>query len=316
MKKLFAGIVAALALVPVVTNAASYKKGEYINFAGNDSDYSAFQAAVAADEYETYAENSGVGSIYMAAGHTGYLRVIPLTANISLTGGVMASTTGDIKGANTTYAQVAAELRNGIKSPYGYATTAANGIDVDTATLEEIQSTFGVTTENSTVELTDVNKAIFYTITARNDEGTYYIFTKTQDTNDATLYWALEVTKTSNEDVASVKLVKHVAAETGMISYIFPVVEMNEEYVCSKPTSGTYACYECTTSDNQTEYIWRLEGSQADTCKKSTKITSKAKCVKSPKTGVDSYLVPSAIVLGVCAIVLTVVKRKDAFKAI
>ena len=45
MKKLFASLVALLAMAPVVANAATYTKGDYINFAGNDEEWAGFQNA-------------------------------------------------------------------------------------------------------------------------------------------------------------------------------------------------------------------------------------------------------------------------------
>ena len=44
MKKLFAGLVAILALAPVVANAASYTAGQYVNFAGTAEDAQHFRS--------------------------------------------------------------------------------------------------------------------------------------------------------------------------------------------------------------------------------------------------------------------------------
>ncbi len=313
MKKLFAGIVAALALIPVVANAASYEKGEYVNFAGNDSDWSAFHAAGTPEEIAEYLEKTGVGTLYIEdAAHDGYLRVISLVANVTRSDGLYAH--GGTIETGALYEKVALENRKEVVKPYGYATNEDNGVDVTVATLADITAIFGVSAENDKVQLTDKNKAIFEIMTAKTEDGKVYIFTSTDKTGADDTYYALEVTKADGA-VTNVELVAHTAEGT-FNAALFSVLEMNKAYVCTDAPEESYACYECTTTDNQTEFQWRVEGTQADTCKKSTKITSKAKCVKSPKTGVDSYLIPSAIVLGVCAIVLTVVKRKDAFRSI
>ena len=313
MKKLFAGIVAALAFIPVVANAASYNVGDYVNYAGSDSDWSAFHAAGTPEQLADFWENTGVGTLYLGEGHTGYNRGLSLVANKILSTGLVGTPT-----AGTLFNRVVEQNRAEAVAPYGYATTASDGIDVTVATLADITALFGVEAINDEVELTDKNLTIFQMLADNENmpkNQTFYIFTSTEDTATAAgNYFAIELTRVDGV-VTKAKLVSQAAA-TSVYAGLFSVIEMNKDYVCAEAPESSYVCYECTTEDNQTEYLWRIEGSQADNCKKSTKITSKAKCVKSPKTGVDSYLIPSAIVLGVCAIVLTVVKRKDAFKAI
>ncbi len=313
MKKLFAGIVAALAFIPVVANAASYKVGDYVNYAGSESDWSAFHAAGTQEQILDFWENTGVGTLYLGEGHTGYNRSLSLVANTLISGVANSVSSG------TLYNKVVAENRKEAVSPYGYATTATDGIDVEIATLADITALFGVSTAGQTVELNDKNLAVFQIMTADketlDEDDTVYIFTKSEDSATAGNYFAIKLTR-ADSVVTKAELVSHAVADTTIFAGLFSVIEMNKDYVCTEAPESSYVCYECTTEDNQTEYLWRIEGSQPDNCKKSTKITSKAKCVKSPKTGVDNYLIPAAVVLAVCAIVLTVLKRKDAFKAI
>ena len=315
MKKLFASIIAALAFAPVVANAASYTVGEYLNFAGNDSDWTTFNAAGTDAEYEDYISNHGVGTLYVGtSNHTGYLISLSLVANETVSTGLYAA--GQTITTGTLFNDIADLNRAEAVKPYGYATNETTGIDVSVASLNDIKAIFGVNNVGDKVNLTDKNLAVFklWTDSPLLSDGKIYFFTSTETATSSGTYYAIEVTK-AGENVTNAELVTHAAVGT-FNATLFSVIEMNEEYVCSKPKEEKYVCYECTTTNNEIDYQWRLEGSQAENCKKSTKITSKAKCAKNPKTGVDSYLIPSAIVLGVCAIVLTVVKRKDAFKAI
>jgi hypothetical protein len=315
MKKLFAGIVAALALVPVIAKAATYTAGEYINFAGNDTDWATLKTAGSAEAIQQALNGTGVGTVYVGeTSHkdskgNAYLKVISLYGIPGDSNSIIAQAS-DSMTTSGAYSEAVTAIRAHVKSEYCYD-SATDGVDVGIATLADVTAAFGVSTANATIELTDNAKNLFRLMTAAST-GTCYVFTNTLVSGST--YWAIEVTK-ANDVVTGLKLVQKDAANTGAWAFILPTLEMNSAYVCGSTTEDTYSCYECTKDDGS-EYVWAIDGSQADTCKKLTKITSKAKCVKSPKTGVDSYLIPSAIVLGVCAIVLTVVKRKDAFKAI
>ena len=316
MKKLFAGIIAVLALAPVVASAA-YTSGDYINFAGNEDDWNAFQT-----NEDEYLNRTGNGTIYIGESdkkdehNNKYLRVINLFGYSS---DAFANTEQDPVVDTTVgspYMTLVGNVRESVKSPYGYASTAA-GVDVDVATLEDLTAVFGVSSLNDTVELTGDVKTFFGEMFTVIPKDVIYVGTKTAVPNSTTNIYALKVEKTNNE-ITSIKLVSvNKAGEGSQYGHLLlPVVLMNEAYVCEAGTEETYSCYECPTTGDQTEYTWKKDGSQDAACKKIDTITTKAKCAKNSKTGVDNYLIPSAIILGVCAIVLTVVKRKDAFKAI
>ena len=310
MKKLFAGIVAALALIPVVANAASYSVGEYVNFAGNDSDWTAFNTVGSAEDAKKWLDESGVPGYYISDSTTeGYLKVLQIAYSQGESGADLDTST------SIAYSKTLAEIDTAVTTPYGRTENGAFAI----ASLEDITTVLGIT--NGEIPVNAVNTKILNKITASADlfnESVVYVFTNTSPSTDH--YWAVKVTR-ANKNVTAYELVNVDLSDDENndveYSFLFTTIEMNEAYVCKTATTDTYSCYECpTTEENKTEYVWRKDGSQASECKKVEKIATKAKCVKSPKTGVDSYLVPSAIVLGVCAIVLTVLKRKDAFKAI
>lgn len=321
MKKLFAGIVAALALVPVIANAASYKAEDYIDFAGNADDWSSFNAAGSAEETAQFLNTDAVASVFISdTTHTDskgnkYLKVLEL--RYSKGNGHGVADEGETIQSGEPYQRNVADLKAKIASPYGYY--ESSNLVVDIATLDEVKSILGVTGTNTDIEMTDMNKYILTILTAGGiaDSNISYVFTKTAGATTGT-YKAVKVTRNTAGEVISAAIVDQVVEYTEEDhGYVFTTVEMNEAFTCKSSTTDTYSCYECPTGEeNKTDFVWKRDGAQDSACKKVDKITSKAKCVKSPKTGVDSYLVPSAIVLGVCAIVLTVLKRKDAFRTI
>ena len=318
MKKLFACLVALLAMSPVVANAASYTKGDYINFAGNDDDWSAFKNN--GDQY--LLDHTGNGTIYLedseysdGEGHK-YLKVLNLF-NVFHTS-VLDNPTATIKGSSLYNLMLKGEgidnIRLTIKKPYGYGATD-DGVDLDVASAADIKALFGVTNLNDTVTLKDDVKTFFSEIILASTKDTVYFATSTAGTVEGHLL-GLKVVKSGNE-IQSITYVDFEDGADSNANYtLFSVLYMNEAYVCSAGTEETYSCYECPTTGDQTEYVWKVTGSQDAACKVVDTVTTKSKCAKNAKTGVDSYLIPAAIILGVCAIVLIVVKRKDAFRAI
>ena len=316
MKKLFASLVAVLALAPVVVNAA-YTKGDYINFAGNESDWELFKS-----NEEEYLNRTGNGTIFIeetnlddGEGHK-YLRVMDLYS-IGYEGGLVTAGESITDENHSFFAtDFVVKVRQDLESPYAHAT--GGKVDVDIATLDQIKTLFGVTNVGDKVTLTGDMKTFFTEIFESHTQNVIYVMTKTADSGQADHYYALKVTKDAN-GISDIELVSADAVgstDSGNLYTFFPIVLMNEAYVCEAGPEEAYACYECPTTGDQTDYSWIRIGNQAEACKKIETVTTKKKCVKNAKTGVDNYLIPSAIILGVCAIVLTVVKRKDAFRAI
>ena len=211
---------------------------------------------------------------------------------------------------DSAFGDVIEVIREHVNYPYGYSASGST-VDVSIATKEEAMKLFGVSNVNDSITLTGDIKAAFAMMAESAITDTFYLYTNTKDTSVAGNYFAVEIKKSANE-ITSAKFVSH--ALDNVNAYVIPVIEMNSAYVCSGETEEEYACYECPSENNKTILSWFKKGSQSANCKEVDK--PKSKCATSPKTGVDSYLIPSAIVLGVCAIVLTVLKRKDAFKAI
>ena len=98
-------------------------------------------------------------------------------------------------------------------------------------------------------------------------------------------------------------------AENGYITV--PILYFNKSYNCKYETSTQTACFKCGD-----EYQWIEVGKQASTCEAVSSITSKAKCVKPSKTGVEDYILEFAIAAGICGIVLVAVKRKSLFSRV
>ena len=134
------------------------------------------------------------------------------------------------------------------------------------------------------------------------------IFTSTVDGN---MVWAVEFINDSAGNLVKAAVKKVAYATSNEYDYA-PVMYVNKKQDCNKKqTEQKYACYSCGD-----DYTWTTVGSQADTCTLVEKVTSKANCVKSPKTGVKEYALEFAIVAGIGIAVLTVVKRKDLFRSI
>lgn len=324
-KKILAALVMLLAIVPavVVKAAASYSALDYINFLGTEADKSAYEAG----DYSV-----GFGTFYMGtseykdADNHAYLKVVS-GSTYGTTGGLTDGPQGNYK-TSELFTKYVTSLTGEIESPFAY--TADNKVVVDLITLDEAVALFGATegTANAngktySIELNDAKKRLLNYLTAKDTKTVSYVYTSSKGTAGATndRYYAIKVTKDANGGItsASIEAIDDIGAEgaaTGTMYYGAFVLYMNEGYTCKEDTEYNYACYSCPADNNTTEYVWKVTGTQDAKCTVVKTVGSKDKCVKNAKTGVESYLVPAAIVLGVCAIVLTVVKRKDAFRAI
>lgn len=329
-KKILAALVMLLAIVPavVVKAAASYSALDYINFLGTEADKSAYEAG----DYSV-----GFGTFYMGtseykdADNHAYLKVVS-GGTAGTTGALTNAPSGDYKATGTLFDNYLKNaLATEVEAPFAY--TADNKVVVDLITLDEAVALFGATegTANTngktySIELNDAKKRVLTYLTGKGSDKytTSYVYTSskgndtTVDTQTAHTYYAIKVTKNANGEItaASIEAIPDVGLEGTNYYYGAFVLYMNEGYTCKEDTEYNYACYSCPADNNTTEYVWKVSGTQDAKCTVVKTVGSKDKCVKNAKTGVESYLVPAAIVLGVCAIVLTVVKRKDAFRAI
>ena len=326
-KKILALLVMLFVVVPVVVvNAASYEVFQFINFLPNAADEAAYKDG----NYSV-----GFGTYYLGTTDkkddkgNSYLKVL----SAGLTGSTSIATHGvnykdEVDGI---YKKYMAEVAAPLTAPYAY--TESDKVVVDLITKDEAVAAFNAGNastdtngnETYTIALNDNVKNMLQYLTI-NDANTSYIATSTNATTPSNeagydYYYAIKVTKdgAGNITAASIEAINGEGFDsqgTGAMIYGGFVLLMNEGYTCKEDTDDNYACYSCPTDSNTTEYVWKASKNVDSKCTIVKTVGSKAKCVKNVKTGVESYLAPAAIVLGVCAIVLTVVKRKDAFRAI
>lgn len=183
--------------------------------------------------------------------------------------------------------------------------------------LQEIIDIFGARLENDTYIVDDSSKlTIFNEIAKHAKADTSRVnvlpfkgfFTSTIDGN---MVWAVEFVNDDNGNLTKAVVKKVPYATSNEYDYL-PVMYLNKKQDCNKKqTEQKYACYSCGE-----DYTWTTVGSQADTCTLVETVTSKANCVKSPKTGVKEYALEFIIVAGIGIAVLAVVKRKDLFRSI
>jgi hypothetical protein len=175
-----------------------------------------------------------------------------------------------------------------------------------------------------------------------------YIALKETEGNTA---WVIELSYTTNSygssEIAGAVLKKASFSDIGSKSFFIPVLYMNKEMECHEQEyksmcydcSGTYkwlmegsseasactavpgktseaeckneACYDCNG-----EYKWFAVGQQGAECELIKSIDVKSKCAKTPKTGVEDYVLEFLIIVSVAALVLFVVRKNDLFKTI
>lgn len=198
-----------------------------------------------------------------------------------------------------------------------YTTNLETEGNLTLISLQEIIDIFGARADGENYVVDDSTKlTIFNEIvkhakldTSRPTEHPFKgIFTSTVDGD---MVWAAEFVSDANGNLTKVVVKKVAYATSNEYDYI-PVMYVNKKQDCNKKeTEQKYACYSCGE-----DYTWTTVGSQADTCTLVETVTSKANCVKSPKTGVKEYALEFIIVAGIGLAVLTVVKRKDLFRSI
>lgn len=178
-------------------------------------------------------------------------------------------------------------------------------------TLDELKSVFGATSNDGGVTY-NINAAKWgakLNVIVTSQKG---FFTSTVVGNNV---WAVEFTYDKPNDLENrnitaitVKLVDRTSHEYAGL----PVVYFDKTYDCTTRTNqDEYACYQCGT-----DYTWTKKGSQANTCTLVEDVTSKNKCVVSPKTGIEEYALELISLAAVCGLALVLVKRKDLFKQI
>ena len=137
------------------------------------------------------------------------------------------------------------------------------------------------------------------------------IYTKSYDKATGKI-WAVEVTRTGSEITgATLKEVTMSTIGTNDFWLTVPILYFNKTYDCRYDPTEKTACYKCGE-----EYQWLVVGTQAATCEAVSGVTTKGKCVKPSKTGVEDYILEFAIAAGICGLVLVAVKRKSLFSRV
>lgn len=172
-------------------------------------------------------------------------------------------------------------------------------IDLFGATKDGEKYTIDVTKWGSLMASFETQKEGLYTQTVEKVGDKYYI-------------WVLKFPKNENREVTSITIEKEEASSATTYAYV-PVVYLDKTYDCvDHENQEEYSCYSC----EEEEYRWLPVGSQPETCTIVEDITKESACVKSPKTGVEDYILEFVIIAGVCGVALYLVKKKDLFRGI
>lgn len=298
MKRLMAILATMLLVVPMVANADTwytYTPGQEVNFYVNDDDETGKTSIILSDE--------GGESQYVKAWFIG---IAGTSTDVYFD---TVTNTGD----RTVFEQtnVYKELK-GLVEDGAIAGFAGHAKDISTAgnlgliTLDELKTVFGATAdgENFTIDVATWGSVFERIVSSKN-----IILTSTVEGDNV---WAIEVTKDANEKATAITVKKIAINGAESMAVMVPVVYVDKTYDCTeRQIQNTYACYECGN-----EYTWSKIGEQADNCKKLDKITSKSKCVKNAKTGIEEYILEFVAVAGVCGVALVIAKRKDLFRSI
>ena len=294
MKKLMA-ILAALLVVPMVANADTwytYTAGQEVNFYTHKDDEVGHTSIILSDE--------GGESQYVKAWFVGIAGRD--TAEMYADTNLGQSTDAFEKtGAYKTLKSIVNE------NVAGFADHAK---DIDEAgnlgliTLEELKTVFEAKAdgENYTIDVEKYGAVFSKIVTSGN-----VVATQTVEGDNV---WAIELDRNDDLTVKAITVKKVPVTTVGLV--VVPVVYVDKTYDCTeREIKNTYACYVCGE-----EYSWAKIGEQAKECKLVEKVTSKSKCVKSPKTGIEEYVLEFVAVAGVCGIALVIAKRKDLFRSI
>lgn len=294
MKKLMA-ILAALLVFPMVASADTwytYTAGQEVNFYTSKEDEVGKTSIILSDE--------GGESQYVKAWFVGISGRD--TAEMYADTNLGQSTDAFEKtGAYLTVKNIVEE------NVYGFADHAkdiSKAGNLGLITLEELKTVFGAKAdgENYTIDAA-THGAVFEKIVTSSN----LVATQTVEGENV---WVIELTRDADLKVTAITVKKMPITTVGLV--MVPVVYVDKTYDCTeREIKNTYACYQCGE-----DYTWAKIGDQAKECKLVEKVTSKSKCVKSPKTGIEEYVLEFVAVAGVCGIALVIAKRKDLFRSI
>ena len=171
-------------------------------------------------------------------------------------------------------------------------------IDLFGATKDGDKYTIDVATWGSTMASFETQKEGLYTQTVEKEGDNYYV-------------WVLKFPKNENREVTSITIERELTSSATTYAYV-PVVYLDKTYDCvDRESKEDYSCYSCDD-----EYRWLTVGTQPESCTLVEDITRESACVKSPKTGVEDYILEFVIIASICGVALYLVKKKDLFRGI
>ena len=295
MKKIIAVLMMLLVVVPFISakaiegNYYVYGKGDEVNFYTYEGDTVGSRTIILSDE--------GANSQYVKTLVTGFMMTTPYAE--------LPEQSADITQFKNTlaYSNLKSELEGRLNGmPY------ARNLDEELSliTLDELIDVFGATQNGDTYTIDATKWGNVFRNIESSKEG---MFTQTLADNN-TKVWVVKFPKTDAGEVTSITVEKEDITSTWTA---VPVVYLDKTYDCvERENQENYACYTCEEND----YTWVEVGQQGPSCTLVENVSSKAACVKSPQTGVEEYFVEFAIVVGICAVALVVIKRIDLFRSI
>ena len=171
-------------------------------------------------------------------------------------------------------------------------------IDLFDATKDGDKYVIDVDKWGSTFVTFETQKEGLYTQTVEKVGNDYYV-------------WVVKFPKNANREVTSITIERELTSSATTYALV-PVVYLDKTYDCiDRDNIENYSCYSCDD-----EYRWLSVGTQPEACTLVEDVTKESACVKSPKTGLEDYILEFVVIATVCGIALYLVKKKDLFRGI
>ena len=296
MKKLMA-ILAALLLVPTMAFADTwytYTAGQEVNFYTHKDDETGKTSIILSDEG---GESQYVKAWFVGIQGTAMYEYYDVNLHEAGTDSTVLENT-DI------YKELTTLVEDNVFGFADHAKDISEKGNLGLITLAELKTVFEAKAdgENYTIDVEKYGSVFEKIVTSKTQIAT--------STVEGDNVWVVEMTRDADLKVTALTVKKVPVTTTGLV--MVPVVYVDKTYDCTeREIKNTYACYQCGE-----EYSWAKIGEQADECKLVENVTTKSKCVKSPKTGIEEYILEFVAVAGVCGVALVIAKRKDLFRSI
>lgn len=296
MKKLMV-ILAALLLVPTMAFADTwytYTAGQEVNFYTHKDDETGKTSIILSDEG---GESQYVKAWFVGIQGTAMYEYYDVNLHEPGTDSTVLENT-DI------YKELTTLVEDNVFGFADHAKDISEKGNLGLITLAELKTVFEAKAdgENYTIDVEKYGSVFEKIVTSKTQIAT--------STVEGDNVWVVEMTRDADLKVTALTVKKVPVTTTGLV--MVPVVYVDKTYDCTeREIKNTYACYQCGE-----EYSWAKIGEQADECKLVENVTTKSKCVKSPKTGIEEYILEFVAVAGVCGVALVIAKRKDLFRSI